>query len=120
MNRICFISLMSVTTVCVSACATASLPINGQSTAGHRLQSDAVRILATNFSVAHNCNVIDSIDVSQIRVNPPGTGDSVASREFGSVEERWTIHGCAKHAPYLVTFTPDGKGGAYFRTVEEK
>ena len=94
--------------------------ISGQTTAKRKLQKDIAKVLAANTRGFHGCKKIDLITVAQIRVNPPGTGDSVASRQYGSVEERWTVSACGNSTPYLVTLTPDGEGGTFFRTVEDR
>jgi hypothetical protein len=66
------------------------------------------------------CKQIDSIQTQALKVNPVGTGETEGSRKYGSVEERWIVNICNKEIPFLVTFTPDGQGGAFFSTSLEK
>lgn len=109
-----------VSAFALAACATSSSLLTGQTTAGKTLQGDVIRVLLASTKGMKNCGKIDSIAVAQLRINPPGTGDSVASRQYGSAEERWTVSACGTSTPYLVTLTPDGQGGTFFRIVEER
>lgn len=99
---------------------TSKVLISGESTTGALLKSDTARQVSLMAKIQAKCNEIDSISTQIIKINPIGTGKSMASKKYGSVDERWSVSLCNKNISYLVTFTPDGEGGTYFRTRLEK
>jgi hypothetical protein len=94
--------------------------MSGETKAGDTLKSDTARNISTWAKIETKCDHIDSIQTKIIKTNPIGTGKSVASREYGSVDEKWVVNLCGTSIPFLVTFTPDGQGGTFFRTSREK
>lgn len=92
----------------------------GQTNAGKTLQADVVRSLSYRTRAANGCRKVDAVEVTPIRINQPGTGDSAAARQYGSVEERWVFTACGESTPYRILFTPDGAGGTFFRTSPER
>jgi hypothetical protein len=113
----CFALLLS--TVVFGGCA-ATAPISGETHADLTLKSDVARKISLWAKVDTGCQRIDAIQTEVIRVNPIGTGDSPAARQYGSVDERWVVSLCDRKVPYLVSFTPDGKGGTFYKTSLEK
>ncbi len=99
---------------------TSKVLISGESTTGALLKSDTARQVSLIAKIQAKCNKVDSISTQIIKINPIGTGKSVASKKYGSVDERWSVSLCNKNISYLVTFTPDGEGGTYFSTRLEK
>jgi len=97
-----------------------SVDISGDSRADNTLKSDVSRKLSLWAKTETKCEKVDSIQTQILKTNPIGTGDSVASKRYGSIEEKWVVNLCGQNIPFSVIFTPDGQGGTYFRTSREK
>jgi hypothetical protein len=115
MNKIFLSAFLAIEVFLLGACVT-SVPISGDTRAGSVLKSDEARKVSTWAKSETKCNRVDSIDTKVIAVNPVGTGDTEASRKYGSVNERWVVNLCGMSVPFSVTFTPDGQGGTYTGT----
>lgn len=115
MSRKLFLTLCLISMFFFTGCAT-PIPFSGITTADARLEADTKRMLAQRAMFVQKCDRVDSIVATVIAIHPVGTGDTEASRMYGSVDERWTVRLCGAERSYAVTFTSDGKGGTYFRT----
>ncbi|WP_260295853.1 hypothetical protein [Sedimenticola hydrogenitrophicus] len=103
----------------LSGCV-ASVPVNGKSAAGSALKSDTTKTVVTLAKAYTRCDRVESIQTEILRINPAGPKPLPASSQPGSVDERWTVAICGRKVPVLVTFTPDGQGGTFFRTTIEQ
>ena len=72
------------------SCA-APISISGNTRAGDTLKSDISRQLGMQARLLTKCEHIDSVTTELLRTNPIGTGMTLASLKYGSVEERWTV-----------------------------
>lgn len=103
----------------LAGCAT-RMAVTGDTRAGATLQSDVAQHVSNWAKVETGCKQVDAIQTQLLRENPIGTGKSAAARQYGSVDERWTVQLCGKTIPFAVTLTPDGKGGTFFSTSRER
>jgi hypothetical protein len=105
----------------LAACAApqTKAPITGNTHAGATLKADVAQNISMQAQVQLNCQKVDAIQTEVVKVNPIGTGNSAASRQYGSVDERWIVQLCNQQIPFKVTLTPDGKGGTFFSTSRE-
>ena len=105
----------------LAACAApqGKAPITGNTHAGATLKADVAQNISMQAQVQLNCQKVDAIQTEVVKVNPIGTGNSAASRQYGSVDERWIVQLCNQQIPFKVTLTPDGKGGTFFSTSRE-
>jgi len=114
-----FVAAQVMFTVFLGGCAT-SAPFSGATVADNTLKSDTAAHLSMLAKFETKCDKVDSIQAETIKVNAVGTdGKSKGCHEYGCVDERWIVSLCGKQKSFLVTFTPDGKGGAYFSTTHE-
>lgn len=106
----------------LAACATpqANIPITGNTHAGATLKADVAQNLSMQAQIQSNCQKVDAIQTEVVKINPVGTGNSAASRQYGSVDERWIVQLCNQQIPFKVTLTPDGQGGTFFSTSRDK
>ena len=113
-------ALISALSATLVACAS-PIPFQGTTTAGEMLRADVANSLTGRAKFLANCNApVDKIQTEVLRTHPPGSaGSSAAAKNYGSVDERWTLSLCGKNLPFAVTFTPDGQGGTFFRTTNE-
>jgi hypothetical protein len=99
----------------------AALEVTGQSTATKLLGNDILMHLLPTAQAALGCDRVDSI-VTTVLTLPTveeKNADGVVIRGHGA-RERWVAGGCGRQVAYLVTFTPDGKGGSYWNVARDK
>lgn len=113
------LAALCVTILALLGCATGP-HFYGESVADNTLKSDAAKQITARAKLEVNCRSVDQIETRILKKNPIGTGSTLASRKFGSVDERWVVRLCEKEVPFLVTFTPDGEGGTFFMTSRER
>ncbi|MGE8637293.1 MAG: hypothetical protein ACN6PR_01535 [Achromobacter sp.] len=116
-------ALIAAATVSVlAACATPQghAPTSGNTHAGATLKADVARNVSMQAQIQSNCQKVDAIQTEVVKIHPVGTGNSAASRQYGSVDERWMVNLCNQQIPFKVTLTPDGQGGTFFSTSRDK
>jgi hypothetical protein len=118
MKKIYACAIQLIGAFSLAACAPPLL-ISGDTKAGDILKTDAAKQVSMWARFETKCDRIESIKTQVVAVNPVGTGNTVGSRKYGSVDERWTVTLCDKSIPFLVTFTPDGQGGTFYRVSRE-
>jgi len=114
MKRMSFLATLSICVYFLAGCAS-PIPFSGDSAAGTTLRADTLRMVSQRAMFEQKCDRVDSINARVVAVNPVGTGNTEASRMYGSVDERWVVTLCGEAKSYAVTFTPDGSGGTFFR-----
>ncbi|WAI85118.1 MULTISPECIES: hypothetical protein [Achromobacter] len=121
MKRHSRVFIVAAIAAVLAACAATQTkaPITGNTHAGATLKADVARNISMQAQTQLNCQKVDAIQTEVVKVNPVGTGSSAASRQYGSVDERWIVQLCNQQIPFRVTLTPDGKGGTYFSTSRE-
>ncbi|TBV09886.1 hypothetical protein [Phytopseudomonas dryadis] len=112
--------LTSLTLLLVLAGCATKVPFTGESHADGTLKSDISQHLIMQAKLYAKCNQVESIQTQVLKINPVGTGPSIASQQYGSVEERWLVQLCDRQIPFLVTLTPDGAGGTFFGLSREQ
>lgn len=122
MNNLLRALIVAASACALAACATpqANVPITGNTHAGATLKADVARTISMQAQIQSNCQKIDAIQTEVVKINPVGTGNSAASRQYGSVDERWIVQLCDQQIPFKVTLTPDGQGGTFFSTSRDK
>lgn len=105
---------LSVALLGLAGCALLSPQLSGQTISSPQLQRDTFKLLRIPHQALTGCGRIDSAKTTIISLPEEAETDSrgnVLSSE--PVIERWTLNGCGKESDFLVTFTPDGAGGAF-------
>lgn len=98
----------------VASCAVAPpLPVSGNTTTSPRLQKDTIGILSVAFRAKSKCAKIEAVETEILSVDPGVRVNANGVVTEGIIKERWTAIGCGQRVPLDVTFTPDGKGGAF-------
>jgi TPR repeat protein len=100
----------------VLSCQNAPTPtdalVSGQSQADAVLQKDTIDIISV-YVMAGGCNQVDHIDTAVLHYDPRnGEKDHVWSRE------QWTVAGCSRPFPFLVTYSEDGGAGSLIKVAE--
>lgn len=107
--------------VLLSSCAsTPTIPVTGSTVASLRLQKDALTLLKAAFEAKAGCPVVDSVETESISIAADTKANQTGAVLQGVVKERWIAIGCGKRMPLDLTFTPDGKGGAYIGFTLQK
>ncbi len=102
-------AIFSVLTICLlSACASNSANVKGQTAVNDQLKNDTYRMFKVLASAQMKCDDIEYADVTASEVE----GDIAT--------ETWIAHGCGKTAPYTVGFIPSPMGGYTYHIQQKK
>ncbi len=118
--RLTVFSIVSIVSALLLGGCAAPIPVGGESRADDTLKSDITKMLVLRARVSFPCDHVDAIHAEVVKINPVGTGRTLASRKYGSIDERWVVSLCAKDIAYRVTLTPDGEGGTFFLVGPDK
>lgn len=112
---------MVIAALSLTNCAVAPIvPISGKTVASPALQRDTVRLISTVFQAKTSCPKIEAVSIEILSVAPDVSGNADGTVTKGVIKELWTAIGCAQRLPLEITFTPDGKGGAYIGFTIQK
>jgi hypothetical protein len=97
----------------LSGCASAPLAFAGRTMASPQLQKDTLKLISMAFEAKTKCKTLDAVETEVLAVDPDIRRDQSGVLLKGPIKEKWTALGCGQRMPLVVTFTPDGKGGAF-------
>ena len=106
--------IFSLALLALAGCALQGPRLEGSTVTSAQLQHDTFKLLRTPHRAFTGCGRIDSARTRIISL-PLEAETSSRGHVLRSepVIERWTLSGCGKESDFLVTFTPDGVGGAF-------
>ena len=106
--------LLSLALLGLVGCSSLAPRLNGETISSPQLQRDTFKLLRTPHLALTGCGRIDSAQTTIISLPEKAETDSRGTiMRSEPVIERWTVSGCGKESDFLVTFTPDGVGGAF-------
>lgn len=105
---------LSLTLLGLAGCALLGPQRSGETISSPQLQQDTFKLLRIPYRALTGCGRIDSAKTAIISLPLKAETDSRGGiLRSEPVIERWTLNGCGKESDFLVTFTPDGVGGAF-------
>ena len=114
--------LCGVALAVVTGCATGvNVPMSGTTVAQGKLKADVFRMLPAYAAAATGCTEpIERVHTEIVEAPETVEVDKDGRVRQGRVRERWVVTLCGRGTPFLVTFTPDGKGGSFVSLSREQ